>query len=815
MTGQTISHYRILDKLGSGGMGEVYGAVDIRLGRTVAVKFLSERLAGDRNAVDRFQLEARAASWLNHPNICTIFDIGYHHGAPYIVMEMLEGGSLRERIQQGPMPSDQLLDVGIQIADALDAAHAKGIIHRDIKPGNIYVTERGQAKILDFGLAKLAAERRRMASQPVSATGEPLSDVSDDSLTNVGIIPGTTFYMSPEQARSEELDGRSDIFSLGVVLYEMATGKKPFSGKTAFLTMEAILNAKPVSPITLNPKLPEGFEEIIGKTLEKDRDKRYRTAAELRHDLRRLKQESDSAAVTASGSRTSILPWRGTFRRASLQHTYLQLAIAGLLVVTLLAITAWWARHGKAVMSGPAPNNTIAILPFQNMSGDSANDYLRLALADEVSSVLTHTRSLEVRPMSATQKYMGKDVNLGKVGRDLHVANLLTGHYLREGDKLLVTLEVVEVKDQRALWQGNISVPAQEILSLQSKLSSQIAQGLLPALGSSLGGLESATKPKNAEAYDLYLRSAAIPHDVGPNRQAIGMLERAAGLDPNYAPIWDALCLRYYYEASYAGGGAVMLDRSDAACARTISLDSNLVSAGGQLAQNRVERGDLARAYQDAQDLIRRRPDSAQAHFTLSYVMRYAGFLDHSSQECDVALGLDPGSYRLRSCALAFFELGKIDRAMDYFRLDANSEWGRAHLPAILLREGKIEEAEEAIRNMPDLPIWFKPVLSQCVQNGGVTAGQNIGARTQAALLGLRDPELVYYLGSLMAFCGNRDLAIRMIAEAIRRNYCAYSALELDPLLASLRDSTEFRRLREAATKCQQDFLVARTRRNP
>jgi TolB-like protein/Tfp pilus assembly protein PilF len=812
LTGQTIAHYRIQDKLGSGGMGDVYGAVDMRLGRTVAVKFLSERLASDKSAVDRFQLEARAASWLNHPNICTIYDIGYHNGAPYIVMEMLEGGSLRNRIQQGPLPTDQLLDVGIQIADALDAAHAKGIIHRDIKPGNIYVTERGQAKILDFGLAKLAAERRRMASQPVSATGEPLSDVSDDSLTNAGIIPGTTFYMSPEQARSEEIDGRSDIFSLGVVLYEMATGKKPFAGKTAFLTMEAILNAKPVSPMTLNPKLPEGFEEVVGKALEKNREQRYRTAAELRHDLQRLKQESDSAAAIAA--HPGGLP-RRTFRRASLKHTYLQLAIASLLVVTLAALTAWWARHGKAVVSGPAPNNTIAILPFQNLSGDPANDYLRLALADEVSSVLTHTHSLAVRPMSATQKYTGKDIDIRKLGRDLHVANLLTGHYVRQGDQLLVTLEVVEVKDERALWQGNVTAAANDMIALQSQLSSQIAQGLLPALGSTMGGLESATKPKNAEAYDLYLRSVAIPHDVGPNRQAIANLERAVGLDPTYAPAWEALGIRYYYEASYAGGGTTMLDRSDAACERAIALDPNLVPAGAQLAQNRVERGNLARAYQDAQDLIRRRPDNAEAHFTLSYVMRYAGFLEHSTQECDVALALDPGNYRLRSCAVAFFELGNTDRAMDYFRLDPNSEWGRAHLPAILMRAGKIDEAEAAINNMPDLPIWFKPLLSQCVHNGAVTSGLNIEAKTQAALLGLRDPELLYYQGSIMAFCGNPDLAVRMIATAIQRNYCAYSALELDPLLASLRDTAEFRRLRDAGTKCQQDFLVARTRKNP
>jgi eukaryotic-like serine/threonine-protein kinase len=815
VTGETISHYRILDKLGSGGMGEVYGAMDTRLGRTVAVKFLSERMVGDKNAVDRFQLEARAASWLNHPNICTIYDIGYHNGAPYIVMEMLEGGSLRSRIQQGVVTNDQLLDIGIQIADALDAAHAKGIIHRDIKPGNIYVSERGQAKILDFGLAKLAAERRRMASQPISATGEPLNDVSDDSLTNVGIIPGTTFYMSPEQARSEELDGRSDIFSLGVVLYEMATGKKPFAGKTAFLTMEAILNAKPVSPLTLNPKLPEGFEEVVGKALEKDREHRYRTAAEMRHDLQRLKQESDSAAAVASGSRPSALAGSRTFRRASPKHTYLQLGILALLVITLAAVTAWWAQHGKAVVSGPAPNNTIAILPFQNLTGDPGSDYLRLALADEVSGVLTHTRSLEVRPMSATQKYTGKEVNLGKVGRDLHVANLLTGHYMRQGDQLLITLEVVEVKDERALWQSNVNVPASDILSLQSRLSSQIAQGLLPALGRGMGGLESATKPKNAEAYDLYLRSIAVPHDVGPNRQAIANLEKAVGLDPTYAPAWEVLGIRYYYEASYAGGGTAMLDRSDAAVERAIALDPTMVSAGAQLSQNRVERGNLARAYQDAEDLIRRRPDSAEAHFTLSYVMRYAGFLDHSMQECETALGLDPGYYRLRSCAEAFYEVGRIDRAMDFVRLDANSEWGRAHMPAILLREGKIDEAEESIKNVPDLPIWFKPVLSHCLQNGAVVPEQNIDGKMQAALLAIRDPELLYYQGSILAFCGNHDLAVRMIATAIQHNYCSYSALELDPLLASLRGTAEFHRLHDAATKCQQEFLIARTRKNP
>jgi len=252
------------------------------------------------------------------------------------------------------------------------------------------------------------------------------------------------------------------------------------------------------------------------------------------------------------------------------------------------------------------------------------------------------------------------------------------------------------------------------------------------------------------------------------------------------------------------------LDRSDAACERSIALDLNLISAAAQLILNRVERGDLARAHQDAQNLIRRRPDSSEAHFTLSYVLRYAGLLDQSSQECDLALGLDPGYYRLRSCAEAFYELGRIDRAMDYFRLDANSEWGRAHLPAILLRAGKIDEAEQAIKNVPDVPIWFKGLLAQCVRNGAVSNQQNIDPKTQVALLALRDPELKYYQGSIMAFCGNKEFAVRLLHSAIENNYCALSALDFDPLLAKLRGTPEFGDLRVAANDCQKRFLGGR-----
>ena len=757
-------------------------------------------MRSDPKSLERFTREARAASLLNHPNICTIHGIEDNGGHPFIVMEKLEGESLKQCISGKAMETERVLDISAQVADALAASHAKGIVHRDIKPANIFLTPSGQVKVLDFGLAKLLHN--------VGTDSDGMA--ADNSLTAVGVIPGTAVYMSPEQARSEEIDFRSDLFSFGVVMYEMSTGKKPFAGKNSLMTLDAVLHDKPVPPGELNPKVPVELEGIIGKAMEKDRKERYQSATQMKADLLQLKRETESGQVKSGLHVAKLRVASNTFGRpaASRWQFWLLLGTAALLVTVLAAVGAYWVKHRS--VASMEQQNAIAVLPLQNMNGDFAVDYLRYALADELTSALTYSRSLEVRPSSATRKYVEMDLDPHKVGQQLRVGKLLTGHFMRQGEQLTVTLEAIDVSSNRLLWQTTVNAPVNDLISLQNKLTTQVQQGLLPALGGAGGELDTASRPKSQEAYDLYLHSLALPHDPAPNKDAIAVLEHVVGVDPGYAPAWEALGLREYYDSYYGGGGEKMFQSSNAAYERALSLDPNRVVAASNLITNRVERGELTRAYAAATDLVRRRPQSADAHFALSYVLRYAGMQERATQECNTARALDQGNFNFRSCAWAFLELGKTNQAMEFVHLDSGSEWANWVTPYVYLTAGNVAQARESVKNVARTPLYHRELLAACTQTPRPADMDRIVREAESSTMMELDPEGWYHVGALMATCGQKEPALRLLKAAVQQNYCAYSALLEDPLLKDLRKETAFNEVLTAASACQDALKEAR-----